>query len=838
VTFTQRLVPTPQAWGKRRVAALSLIWVCAALAYLAFTEWRVWDQGEITRVRSASMGSDLLGALLGLLIFQGVALLVFGFLTRGWPLCAAVGRPSSTELLLLIGVTAIAFVLRFAALQEIPAGLWFDTAENGNQALRILRDPTYRPVFIAEATQLPALFIYFDAASIRAFGAEAFAVRIPAALLGTATIPVIWWLGRQLGGPVLGLLAAFALATSRWHIDFSRLAISSIVTPLALALALAAALAALRAEGRLARIGLAIVAGAAISLGLWSYPSSVLIVPALAGAVAWWVARGWRQHQWRGRVGTAAIVLVVAAVACVVMLGPLMKEAIQEPNTVLQRSQAVAISGDDPASQVFQSTLQHVMMFTARGDRNGRHNTPGRPELGWFAPFFLAGVGAALWRFGTGISLAVPGALLLLLTGILTVPFEAPQSHRAIMAVVPAALLMALPIALAWPRHRRLAMGLIVAFVVAGCVETADYFRAQWQESSVYLENSLLETQTGRWLHSLGPDVPILADEHYRGHPTVRFLSGDHISVATAGSAVSEFLPLDGRQPVALIAGYDAPGLFERARALYPEAPVQTFESPLGLGMPLLYTMFVPQQLQQQTRGLLAESASGTVTPAPSVQASDAIAWSATMRVLRSDEYTIDAGGSTVAIDGQLVAPAGQPPATVFLARGAHSLRLSRTDATSTPQLRVLLASTGGVTQDVQLYGLPAPGGLLFTWQIEGTPQQAAIDSAPDRGFEGSFNNGRPWSAQWRGQLRVPQTGNYLFHLEAISSASLTIDDGVILARPGDNAATLSEGWHTIRVDYVDSDPYARLSLRWRPPDTNGFAAIPDELLQPALTLP
>ncbi len=842
MNFAQRLVPLPEKWGRRRAAALSLVWVCAALAYLAFTEWRVWDQGENLRVRSTSMGTDLFGTLVGLLTFQLLALLVFGFLTRSWPLSlnrAAVGPPSGTELLLLLGVTGIAFVLRFAALQELPAGLWFDTAENGNQALRILRDPSYRPVFIAEATQLPALFIYFDAASIRWFGAEAFAVRAPAALLGTATIPVIWWLGRQLGGPVLGILAAFGLATSRWHIDFSRLAISSIVTPLALALALAAALAALHAEGRLARIALAVLCGAAISLGLWSYPASILIVPGLVGAVAWWVARGWHQHQWRVRMRTAAIVLAVAAVTCVVTLGPLIQEAIEAPNTVLQRSQAVAISGDDPGAQVFQSTLQHAMMFTVRGDRNGRHNTPGRPELGWFAPFFLAGLGAALWRFGSGISLAIPGALLLLLTGILTVPFEAPQSHRAIMAVVPATLLAAVPIAVAWPHHRRLAISLVAAFVIAGCVETADYFRAQLQESSVYLENSLLETQTGRWLRSLGPDMPILAEERYRGHPTVRFLSGDHVSVATAGSTVSEFLPLDGNQPVALIAGYDAPGLIDRARTLYPEAPLETFESPLGVGMPLLYTMFVSQPLQQQTRGLLAESATGSVTPVASVQsASDAIAWSATMRILRSDMYTLDVGGSTLAIDGQMVAPSGAPPATVFLARGAHSLRLSRAAASTSPQVRVLLASTGGVAQDVQLYGLPAPGGLLFTWVIQGAPLQAAIDSAPDRGFEGSFNNGRPWTAQWRGQLRVPQAGDYVFHLEAISNASLTIDDGVVLARAGDNAATLSEGWHTIRVDYVDNDPYARLSLRWRPPGTNGFAAIPDDLLQPALTLP
>jgi hypothetical protein len=208
------------------------------------------------------------------------------------------------------------------------------------------------------------------------------------------------------------------------------------------------------------------------------------------------------------------------------------------------------------------------------------------------------------------------------------------------------------------------------------------------------------------------------------------------------------------------------------------------------------------------------------------------------MRVPASDRYTVDASGSTVAIDGQMVVSASQPTATLFLARGVHSLHVVRPDTSSTPQLSVVLASTGGVAQDVQFYALPPPGGLLFTWQIQGRPIQAATDSAPDRGFSGGFNAGLPWTAQWRGQLRAPQDGDYLFHLDAISTGMLTIDDQLVLPRPGENSTNLSEGWHSIRIDYVDNDPYARLSVKWRPPGEQGFTAIPDDLLQPALALP
>ena len=203
-----------------------------------------------------------------------------------------------------------------------------------------------------------------------------------------------------------------------------------------------------------------------------------------------------------------------------------------------------------------------------------------------------------------------------------------------------------------------------------------------------------------------------------------------------------------------------------------------------------------------------------------------------------------------VAIDGAAVVTPAQPTASVFLARGAHAIHVTRPDGAPPPQLRVSLAQAtpapNGASPDGQdplFFALPPPGGLLLTWQIDGGPVQALVDSAPHRGFEGTFSNGRPWAGQWRGQLRVAMPGDYFFHLEAISTATLFVDGRPVVpinqvGGSGEASITLAPGWHAIRVDYVDRDPYARLFLTWRPPGETGFSEIPDAVLLPALGLP
>src|SRR2546428_14136891 len=73
-------------------------------------------------------------------------------------------------------------------------------------------------------------------------------------------------------------------------------------------------------------------------------------------------------------------------------------------------------------------------MSTVQGDRTGRHNSPNEPMLDpIMGALALLGFAHALWRWRDPpnmLMLLVFGVMLL--GGILTVDFEAPQSLRAI----------------------------------------------------------------------------------------------------------------------------------------------------------------------------------------------------------------------------------------------------------------------------------------------------------------------------------------------------------------------------------------------------------------------
>ena len=54
----------------------------------------------------------------------------------------------------------------------------------------------------------------------------------------------------------------------------------------------------------------------------------------------------------------------------------------------------------------------------------------------------------------------------------------------------------------------------------------------------------------------------------------------------------------------------------------------------------------------------------------------------------------------------------------------------------------------------------------------------------------------------------------------------------------GSASGAMKPGWHALRVEYTDRDPYARLIMTWRPPGDEGFSTIPDAVLLPALHFP
>jgi len=131
--------------------------------------------------------------------------------------------------LLIILIFCIGFFLRFNHLSTIPNGLYPDETAIGYNAYSILMTgkdeygvhlPLYFRSF--DDYKLP-VYIYSTALAIKAFGANALAVRFTSALFGSLTVIALYFLIYELSKKKwLAALTAFFIAINPWHTFFSR----------------------------------------------------------------------------------------------------------------------------------------------------------------------------------------------------------------------------------------------------------------------------------------------------------------------------------------------------------------------------------------------------------------------------------------------------------------------------------------------------------------------------------------------------------------------------------------------------------------------------------------
>lgn len=131
--------------------------------------------------------------------------------------------------LILIAIIILASVLRLYKLSSNPVGLNADEAALGYNAFSLMttgRDEHGHPWPVnleSFGDFKPALYSYILIPFIKVFGLTEFAVRLPSALFGILGVLFIYMLTKEIYlNEVLGLLSAFLLAISPWHLHFSR----------------------------------------------------------------------------------------------------------------------------------------------------------------------------------------------------------------------------------------------------------------------------------------------------------------------------------------------------------------------------------------------------------------------------------------------------------------------------------------------------------------------------------------------------------------------------------------------------------------------------------------
>ena len=373
--------------------------------------------------------------LAGMALAAGSALLLHRRIDEEVP---APGPLVVWEKIFLLAAFLAAAALRFPALDRFPPGGFYDEVQNILVAQWILKG--HWPVFVADTSQMPALYFYPVAAAIAAFGRTISSVRGVSALCGSAAIPVFYLLARRFFGREAAAAATIFLAGCRWHLNFSRIGFNGIVSPLMELLTLLALVKALETGRKLHWI----LFGAGVAVGLQTYYAFNLFPAVFTVAVVAFAFRfGIRPFLAEARRIIPGLALSVAAAA--VFLLPLAIFAFKNPQVFFQRAGTVAIwnpaHGLKMPDALFLNIRTHLLMFNFHGDGNPRHNIPDAPLLTSIEGVLLAfGLGCAL---GRGFRWPRPAWLawfvVMLLPGILTI--EAPQAYRTI-GVIPVLYLL------------------------------------------------------------------------------------------------------------------------------------------------------------------------------------------------------------------------------------------------------------------------------------------------------------------------------------------------------------------------------------------------------------
>jgi 4-amino-4-deoxy-L-arabinose transferase-like glycosyltransferase len=370
--------------------------------------------------------------------------------------------PRRWEIALVMTITLLAAGFRLYRLAELPPGLHFDEGFKGVTARSLLEGAPPQLFFESDMGEEP-LAIYLVAAALGLLGQQPWVIRLPSAIVGTLTVPLVWWLGRELSrsrriapdeaqsrpeqgllqAQIVGLGTAFVLAILYWHVSLSRIGMEPILVPFFASLAFAALAHGLNRDGPgKPRYATFVVAGLALGGSLYTYKAGYF-VPVLAGlfvAYAAVVERGFLRRHGRG--------LLVAGLVALVAAAPIGLYFARHPANFLQRPASVAVVGGENALespwQAVLSNLPRVLgSLFVQGDTNPRSNLPGRPALDPFlALLFLSGLGRALAGFRRPLAaLPLLWLTVMLLPTLLTE--HAPHFGRAIGATPALALLCA-----------------------------------------------------------------------------------------------------------------------------------------------------------------------------------------------------------------------------------------------------------------------------------------------------------------------------------------------------------------------------------------------------------
>lgn len=350
------------------------------------------------------------------------------------------------SVLFLIAIMALAAFFRLYQIAVIPPGLYPDEAMNGNNALQALHTGEYK-IFYPENNGREGLFINIQSLSIRIFGNEPWALRLVSALFGILTVLGVYFLTKELFKTCLpagrnesiALFASFFMATSFWHIMFSRIGFRAIMAPFFLVWAFWMLWKIINNQKN--KIIISFIAGILFGLGFHSYiayrAAPLLLIPPFLILL--------KNKNYKP-------ILIFIAGAFIAVL-PLLIFFANNPQDFLGRTSQVSIfSSPSPAGELAKNIAKTIGMFFWQGDLNWRHNFAGAPQL-WYpvSILFLIGIIISVKKIfskqdkllTTGYWLLAAWFIIMLLPVVISNE-GIPHALRAIIVIPPVMIFAAL----------------------------------------------------------------------------------------------------------------------------------------------------------------------------------------------------------------------------------------------------------------------------------------------------------------------------------------------------------------------------------------------------------
>lgn len=467
-------------------------------------------------------------------------------------------------------LTLLGACLRLWRIQALPPGLPFDEAHNAIDAARFL-DGT-RPLFLGDNGGREILLTWLQAPMLAALGRDhaPLALAVVSALVGTATIPLVAVvMARLLRNRAAGLLAAGFLATSLWHVHFSRFGIRAILAPFWTSAAVLTWWRATRpGVARLRADGWATACGALLAAAVYSHPTGRLLplIPAGHAAARMLAARRQPRDRARGEAGALVRALALAAAVALALFAPLGAHFVRHPWHFTSHAADVSLAavaardhGGRLAAALAANAAAIAGMLAVRGDASTFHNLPGLPVFDPLAALAaMLGAGALLGlALRTGPRREAAGLLLLWLA-VMLVPTllsdRPPNYSRAIAALPVIALLPALGLALAaaaagLDRRRRGALAAL-ALAVAGAWTARHYFHDYPRLDALYTTYDLDKLDAVAFIQAQGQGAQVFLAPLWATHATVAYL----VEHGPLGAA-PPFRALDARDTLVLPAG-------------------------------------------------------------------------------------------------------------------------------------------------------------------------------------------------------------------------------------------------------------------------------------------